>query len=289
MPTYLAFFLDGRSFIAGNLLGVLGLGLSLLPQQRRWLPLAGRGLCLVGLVLVLASAMPLPPWLYVLWGILVAAGLGASWLAPRLRLDRVAVTLTAMVGTIFFMLVDFPNWQIPGVNLPIDLPIHVVGDSLSAGIGNESPWCARLKLDGHHPVRNAAVAGATAATAMRQAESLPAEASLVMLEIGGNDLLNGTSSADFGRDLDALLTRLKNDNRMIVMFELPLPPGYNGYGLQQRRLAKQHECLLIPRLLLAQILCTPDCTCDGLHLSPKGHQMLADAVARILGDRRSIR
>jgi acyl-CoA thioesterase-1 len=283
MPPYLAFFLDGSSFIAGNLLVIVSLGLLLFPNRWRWQKLAGRLLCLIGVVLVLASAMPLHPALYLLWGLLVVAGQGADWVSKRLSLDRTSLLLAAVVGALFFTLVDLHNWQTPRMSLPDDLPIHVVGDSLSAGIGNEKPWPARLNLSGNHPVRNAAFAGATAATAMRQAEALPEELSLVLLEIGGNDLLNGTSADEFGRDLDALLTRLRLDNRLVVMFELPLPPGCNGYGRQQRRLADKHGCLLIPRFLLAQLLSMPGCTCDGLHLSDKGHQVLADYVTRFLG------
>jgi lysophospholipase L1-like esterase len=286
MPPYLAFFLDGRSFITGNLLMVVGLGLFMVEGNRRWPALTGRVLCLIGIVLVGVSAIPVWPWLYALWGMLAVAGLAVPLLPRRFEQLRTSVLLAAMIGIACFLVFELPSWQAPKLSLPADLQIHVIGDSLSAGIGKEKPWPARLSIPGNHPVTNAAIAGATTATAMRQAEALPAEPSLVLLEIGGNDLLYGTSADDFGRDLDALLTRLKKDNRIVIIFELPLPPGSNGYGLQQRRLADKHGCLLIPRYYLARILCFPGNTCDGLHLSNQGHQMLADSVARIFDAKR---
>lgn len=66
------------------------------------------------------------------------------------------------------------------------------------------------------------------------------------------------------------------------MFELPLPPLFNGYGYAQRALAAKHKVALIPRRLLASVLFSPDATLDSIHLSDQGHQRLAESVAEIL-------
>ena len=53
---------------------------------------------------------------------------------------------------------------------------------------------------------------------------------LVLIEIGGNDLLMGVSSSEYGRALDALLSKVAAPNRTVVMFELPLLPNKIAYG-----------------------------------------------------------
>ena len=54
---------------------------------------------------------------------------------------------------------------------------------------------------------------------------------MIVVEIGGNDILGGTPAKQFERDLDQLLSVLAvQENRQVLMFELPLPPFYNAYG-----------------------------------------------------------
>jgi len=105
----------------------------------------------------------------------------------------------------------------------------------------------------------------------------------VLIEIGGNDLLGSTSLADFDRDLDQLLALATADGRRVVMFELPLPPGSNGWGQVQRRLANQHGVALIPKRRFASILLSGDLTLDSIHLSQAGHEQMARLVEEVLG------
>ena len=162
-------------------------------------------------------------------------------------------------------------------------PIIVIGDSLSAGIndGEDVPWPTRLGKLTVAPVSNHAQAGATCRSALKQLHALPKQC-VVIVEIGGNDLLSGRSSSDFRADLDALLSEIQTPDRDVVMFELPLPPLFNGYGYAQRKLAAKHHVALIPRRLLASVLFGQDATLDSIHLSNRGHQHLAERVAEVL-------
>src|SRR5437764_1030097 len=78
--------------------------------------------------------------------------------------------------------------------------------------------------------------------------------SLVLAEIGGNDILGDTGPEAFGRGLDALLGRLRAGGRTVVMLELPLPPSYNRYGEAQRRLARRHGAFLVPKRVLLGVM-----------------------------------
>ena len=162
-------------------------------------------------------------------------------------------------------------------------PIIVIGDSLSAGIndGVDIPWPTRLNEIASVEVSNRARAGATCRSALEQLDGLPKQC-VVIVEIGGNDLLSGRSASEFRADLDALLAEIQSPERDVVMFELPLPPFFNGYGYAQRELAIKYDDILIPRRLLAAVLFSEDATLDSIHLSNAGHQQLAERVALIL-------
>ena len=106
--------------------------------------------------------------------------------------------------------------------------MHVIGDSPTAGIASEQErlWPNLLASEWHVLVRNHAQAGATTASAIRQAEEIECDDCLVLIEIDGNKLLSGRDSREIEADLDWLLTRLSlpKADRTLVMFELPVPP-----------------------------------------------------------------
>jgi acyl-CoA thioesterase-1 len=87
---------------------------------------------------------------------------------------------------------------------------------------------------------------------------------IVVIEIGGNDMLGSTTSDEFEKHLDRLLANLKGETRCLVMFELPLLPNKVAYGRIQRRLSKKHNVFLIPKLYLANVITSEGATEDGL-------------------------
>lgn len=70
--------------------------------------------------------------------------------------------------------------------------------------------------------------------------------------------------------------------RQLVLFELPLPPFYNSYGKIQRDLAKKYKIPLIPKRFLGYVFATEGATSDGLHLTAKGHKLLAQIMIDLL-------
>ena len=68
------------------------------------------------------------------------------------------------------------------------------------------------------------------------------------------------------------------------MFELPLPPLFNRYAIDQRELAAEYGVLLIPKRRLTCVLAASGATLDGLHLSARGHELMASTVLSVLRD-----
>lgn len=104
----------------------------------------------------------------------------------------------------------------------------------------------------------------------------------MIVEIGGNDILGSTTSAEFAHDLHTLLSEVSQDSRQIVMFELPLPPFFHEYGRIQRTLSTKYNVKLVPKRVFLSVIAGGDATLDSIHLSQAGHQKMANSVWQVL-------
>jgi lysophospholipase L1-like esterase len=114
------------------------------------------------------------------------------------------------------------------------------------------------------------------------ADGVTHEDHLILIELGGNDLIAGEPSDTFERGLEALSAKLAVSGRTIAMFELPLLPDRIAYGQIQRRLAAKYGVSLIPKRYLAGVIAGKDATSDGLHLTDAGARRMALLVAQAL-------
>jgi len=159
----------------------------------------------------------------------------------------------------------------------------VIGDSISSGIDpRQLAWSDVLQQMTGTSVKNLARPGAQTSEAQAMAKNITPEDRVVLIEIGGNDLLTGVPSDEFERTLDRLLSMVSAPGRTVVMFELPLLPSKIAYGQIQRRLAAKYGVYLIPKRFFANVISGADSTSDGLHLSDTGTRRMAALVARAL-------
>ena len=171
---------------------------------------------------------------------------------------------------------------------PTPSRVFVIGDSLSSGgFGERTPWPEILARHLRVPVTNLALPSDNAAMALQnQIPQLPVPGSrneCALIEIGGNDILEGVPPDAFAAALNAILSRAGAEGRRrVVLLELPLLPGRWEYGAIQRRLAAKHNALLVPKRILARVLLGEGNTSDGIHLQQQGHDALALELARWL-------
>lgn len=251
----------------------------LLPHTKGWRAKGLGILTLVGLAVAVVSAAPLSYWLYVF-----AIGMTLVWLRlerrPSEHWTMAARRATAAIW-IGVVLLELPHQLSPRLTAVDRPPLYVIGDSVTAGMGgtNDRTWTNLLPST--VVVHNLARPGASTANALqKQVPQIPNEAKLVLIEIGGNDLLGGTATAQFERDLSALLKHVTQSpaRPTVLMFELPLPPLCNEYGRIQRRLAARYGVRLIPKRVFISVLTGDGATLDSIHLSDAGHRAMADAV-----------
>ncbi len=243
---------------------------------------AARLTAAVGVVVVAMSATPFPWWVYFGWAGTVIAWLGVQEIGGTVRTSMIlrvlVLAVCALVG-----LAELPNQFCPSVVVEGPSLICVIGDSISSGIGEEAQTWPQLleKLSGRK-VLNVARAGATLRGAWSQAGRLPEGPALILIEVGGNDLLGRRELELFEKEMRRLFELAAGAGRSVVMFELPLPPLHNSYGRVQRSLAREFGVALVPKRVFARVLTTEGATLDGVHLSDLGHRQLAEHVAGML-------
>jgi acyl-CoA thioesterase-1 len=180
------------------------------------------------------------------------------------------------------VLVELPWHSTPEIDSVPRRSITIIGDSVTAGVGSDETserWPQILEREHGIAVHDMSHVEETAASALKRVRSHKVDSPIVVVEIGGNDLLGGTPSADRSADdLDALLDHVTTADCQVVMFELPSPPFHNEYGRIQRLAAKRHNVHLIPRRRFLSVLAAGDATLDTIYLSQAGHIRMDDCV-----------
>jgi len=213
----------------------------------------------------------------VLWFIASNRSSG-RWLRWRPAATAVLVVLLLVLTTI-----EFSHRKMPVITGKPSDHLVIIGDSISSGIDPRVPsWPLVLQQTTGIAVRNLARPGAQSRDGLTMAEKLTPEDHVVLIEIGGNDLLEGVPSAEFGKALDTLLLKVIAPERIVVMFELPLFPHKIAYGRIQRGLAAKYRVGLIPKRFFAEVIGGANATSDGLHLSESGTRRMAALVAHAL-------
>jgi acyl-CoA thioesterase-1 len=235
----------------------------------------------IGIILLAISAAPLEWWLYALLIVLTVAWLAAEWQKNLLPARAVVwARLAVAAGWILALIMEIPYHWTPSLPTLGKPEFCLIGDSVSAGMSDadKKTWPKLLEQQRGVAVCDCSQMGATVKSARKQAAKLGDRPGLVLLEIGGNDILGSKTAAEFGEQLDLLLADVCRPNRTVVMLALPLPPLMNAFGLSQRRLARKYHVILIPQHVFAGLLTSPGATVDGIHLTPQGHQRMADTV-----------
>jgi acyl-CoA thioesterase I len=268
-------------------------GAVLLLSAAAWPSLPARGLRVLhslmiwlGLAMVVMACPPISGWVAAIF--LVAFAL---WLATtnRARVSsrwmwvRVAATCVLVAWLLAVPVSELLHRRMPRVTGQPANHLVVIGDSISSGIDARTPaWPIFFRRQTAITVRNLSHPGAGVVEARGMTPQVKPQDTLILIEIGGNDLLSGMSAAEFGQALDSLLSSLSAPGRTLVMFELPLLPHKTGFGLAQRRLSSEYGVFLVPKHFLTRVLGGTDATSDALHLSESGARRMSALVAKAL-------
>jgi acyl-CoA thioesterase-1 len=173
--------------------------------------------------------------------------------------------------------------------------VTILGDSITAGLGlpAQAALPAQLhlaleQLGVHNVVRGSGVSGdTTAGGAARVDFSIQPDTAVVVVALGGNDLLQGLDPKGTRTNLERILARLKQRRMGVVLAGIAAPPelgrGYaRDFDAVYTGLARQYGVALYPDLLAGVGRNRTLLQSDGLHPNAQGVGVIARRLAPIV-------
>ncbi len=173
--------------------------------------------------------------------------------------------------------------------------VTILGDSITAGYGlvqqASLPIQLHLALETLHVpnvVRGAGVSGDTTGDGAARVDfSVGADTRVVVVALGGNDLLQGVDPKITRANLEKILTRLKARHMSIVLAGLHAPPelgaGYaRDFDAVFPALAKTYGVALYPDLLAGVARKPALNQADAIHPNAQGVLVIAKRLAPIV-------
>lgn len=210
----------------------------------------------------------------------------------RFRLRIVAFTLTMLT------LISAATASASKNHPTGDATILVMGDSISAayGIDVEDGWVSRLQQwlrtqydpaqshhQGRYQVVNASISGETTSGALRRLPALLAthQPGIVVIELGGNDGLQGHPINRIRDNLAALVSMSQQAGARVLLVGMHIPPNYGkryaSEFYESYRLTAQHYQVLMVPFLLEQVATDPALMqADGIHPKAEAQQQMLE-------------
>jgi acyl-CoA thioesterase-1 len=173
--------------------------------------------------------------------------------------------------------------------------VTILGDSITAGLGLPARdalpnqlHLALERLGAPNLVRGAGVSGDTSAGGLARMDfSVQPDTAVVVVALGGNDLLQGLDPKTTRANLDQILRRLKQRHKGVVLAGINAPPEIGrsyarDFDAVFSGLAQTHHVALYPDLL-AGVERNPALNQgDGLHPNARGVQIIAGRLAPVV-------
>jgi acyl-CoA thioesterase-1 len=169
------------------------------------------------------------------------------------------------------------------------------GDSITAGrgapAGHSYPDYLQKLLDSrgyHYRVLNMGISGDTTKDAVsRLPNVLAAHPDLVVVELGGNDMLRGLPITATRANLDRVISTLQRAHIQVVLAGITLPPNYGADYIQAIKqtyadAAKKYRVPLLP-FIYNHVYDVPGAIQpDGVHATAKGNALVAKNVFTLI-------
>ncbi|MEO9601142.1 arylesterase [Parasphingorhabdus sp.] len=175
-----------------------------------------------------------------------------------------------------------------------DILIVAFGDSLYAGYGLDQKegfapeLQAALTAAGKDVrVHNAGVSGDTTAAGLRRMDfvldNMPRKPDLVILGLGGNDLLRGLKPADTRANMEAMVQSLEQRGIAVLLTGMLAPPNLGAafideFNVIYPALARKYDVALYP-FFMDGVVGNPDLFLpDGLHPTAEGIDVIVGKI-----------
>ena len=163
--------------------------------------------------------------------------------------------------------------------------IVAFGDSLTYGTGAETQaaYPAVLSTLVDHPIVNAGVPGETTDEAIARLPEVLTEyqPKLVLLCLGGNDMLHKTAASTIAQNLRAMIHAIQASGAAVVLIGVPEPKLFGGAPAFYATIADDLK-LPYEGKVFNEVLRNPSLKSDPIHANAEGYRLVAQRLALLL-------
>lgn len=164
---------------------------------------------------------------------------------------------------------------------PTGSRIIALGDSLTAGVGASAgrDYVSVLSRKIGRPIVNRGVSGDTTTNALNRLDGdvLAHDPQIVIVFLGGNDMLLKIPAGQTFANLDRIVARIHEKGAMVVLVELRPPAGGGKYRRGFKQLARERGVVLVPNIF-RDIFSDPRMKADQIHFNDRGYSEVAERI-----------
>jgi len=195
--------------------------------------------------------------------------------------------------SLVFLVLVFTTWglvvscsssvsQVKNLQLGQGEQMIVLGDSIASGYGinPEQAFPSIVSRRLNVPILNQGVPGDTTAMGLArlQTDVLDENPWLVMVELSGNDYLQGIPETETEENLRQIITQIQAQGAIAVILGINVGVVGDNYDRMFEELAKETQAYLIPQILKGLLRDERYRQDDIIHPSAAGHEIIGDRV-----------
>lgn len=195
------------------------------------------------------------------------------------------VTLFAIVLIAgFFSWNQFFNLRVTNEQ-PSGTTIIAFGDSLTSGVGASrgQDYPSQLSALTGQTILNKGVPGQTTEDALQRLDEdvLDQNPRIVIVMLGGNDMLRRVSPTTTFQNLDTIVTRIQEKGALVVLVGLKGLLFTDSHGSEFKNLARRKGAVLVPNIL-SGIIDNRALKADQVHPNGAGYKLVAERIHKAL-------
>jgi lysophospholipase L1-like esterase len=196
-----------------------------------------------------------------------------------------------LIGLFLILLVGLACWFFFFRGEPVEKvtkegPIIFFGNSLTAGSGagegEDFPSVVTKKLNLKNVI-NAGVGGDTTQTALNrlQTDVLDHDPAIVVVELSGNDFLQGVDIEKTLKNLDLITKQISQTGSQVILVHIHFLRNSDEYKAGFKKISEKYNYPVVWDVLDG-IIGRPHLMADNIHPNAAGYKIMAERISKVL-------